>query len=430
MPVEARGGKSQKQSSSSSSEGERERDTNTMASQKEEGGLVHPFSDKMPVWLLRVMIPLHLMSMWYWICVVWVYGWLLNAVQLVITILGVVGVLSRPSATDWCQRVATEWWKLLTWAVEVWGHVCYRYTGDLVRYGESCLVMGNHGAGIDFVSAVGICNHIAGSGKCMTMLKKSLVFVPLIGTHHYFQGSLFLNRKWEEDKDRIAARCAAMERGDYRKPVMWAMYPEGTRITPQKRELSQQFARERGNLPLLKHVLLPRTKGFKFVCKHLPTAVSNVTDCTVGYRQHHLALADILKQGFFSCAGVDVHVRRIPWSELPVEDDEKLSAWLIDDFKQKDELLEHLETHGKYPGNHVREMDCPLLSLTYRFLLASTVCNLLLFFCLPGVFFPSGYQYVFYVQAYTALWGFFFRKSPTEDDTPPSQQDQEQKKDK
>lgn len=39
------------------------------------------------------------------------------------------------------------------------------------------------------------------------------------------------------------------------------MFPEGTRFTQEKYEASMEVAREKG-LPLLKHHLLPRTKGF------------------------------------------------------------------------------------------------------------------------------------------------------------------------
>lgn len=39
------------------------------------------------------------------------------------------------------------------------------------------------------------------------------------------------------------------------------MTPEGTRYTPTKHEASLKFAKEK-NLPLLKHHLTPRTRGF------------------------------------------------------------------------------------------------------------------------------------------------------------------------
>ena len=46
------------------------------------------------------------------------------------------------------------------------------------------------------------------------------------------------------------------------------LFAEGTRFTPEKHEVSKEFARSRG-LPILKHHLVPRTKGFNFILKHM-----------------------------------------------------------------------------------------------------------------------------------------------------------------
>ncbi len=44
------------------------------------------------------------------------------------------------------------------------------------------------------------------------------------------------------------------------------MFCEGTRFTEQKHEESMRIAKEKG-LPILKHHLLPRTKGFSLLAK-------------------------------------------------------------------------------------------------------------------------------------------------------------------
>lgn len=48
---------------------------------------------------------------------------------------------------------------------------------------------------------------------------------------------------------------------DYEWPVAFLFCAEGTRFTKDKHNASVEFAKER-NLPILKHHLLPRTKGF------------------------------------------------------------------------------------------------------------------------------------------------------------------------
>lgn len=42
------------------------------------------------------------------------------------------------------------------------------------------------------------------------------------------------------------------------------LYPEGTRFTKKKHEAAVEFARSK-NLPVLKHLLQPRTKGFQYL---------------------------------------------------------------------------------------------------------------------------------------------------------------------
>lgn len=47
-----------------------------------------------------------------------------------------------------------------------------------------------------------------------------------------------------------------------------SLFPEGTRFTSDKHAASMKIAAEKG-LPLLKHHLLPRTKGFTASIPHL-----------------------------------------------------------------------------------------------------------------------------------------------------------------
>ena len=49
------------------------------------------------------------------------------------------------------------------------------------------------------------------------------------------------------------------------------LFAEGTRFTEEKHKISVEFAKSRG-LPIFKHHLIPRTKGFCFLVKHLKDA--------------------------------------------------------------------------------------------------------------------------------------------------------------
>ncbi len=46
------------------------------------------------------------------------------------------------------------------------------------------------------------------------------------------------------------------------------MFAEGTRLSQQKLEASQEYAKK-NNMPVLKHHLLPRTRGFTQMALHM-----------------------------------------------------------------------------------------------------------------------------------------------------------------
>lgn len=56
------------------------------------------------------------------------------------------------------------------------------------------------------------------------------------------------------------------------------LFAEGTRFTKEKHELSMEYARKNG-LPIFKHHLFPRTKGFTFLLKNM--------EDTCKYPYHH-----------------------------------------------------------------------------------------------------------------------------------------------
>lgn len=99
----------------------------------------------------------------------------------------------------------------------------------------------------------------------------------------------------------------------------------GTRVSKTKIKQGQEFAKERG-LPVLNHVLIPRTKGFVATVQGLRGhTVDVVYDVTVGYEVKPPSLLGMVR---LEWRRVHVHVRRWPISSLP-KDNEGLAAWCI-----------------------------------------------------------------------------------------------------
>ena len=116
---------------------------------------------------------------------------------------------------------------------------------------------------------------------------------------------------------------------------MWlCLFAEGTRLTPQKLEVSQEYSKKNG-LPVLQHHLQPRTRGFNHIVENLERdKIKYILDTTVCINgdEKEATLSNVMSGNSVS---FDVYTRRIPVADLP-EDDEGLSKWLVDLYVRKD----------------------------------------------------------------------------------------------
>lgn len=132
---------------------------------------------------------------------------------------------------------------------------------DLEKYGgkEHVLLIMNHSYEIDWLAGWMFTEKNGVLGNCKAYAKKAISYVPAIGWAWYFAEFVFLERSYDKDKEIIARQLK--EVFAYPDPVWLLLNAEGTRFTPKKHEASVKFAQERG-MTVLKHHLIPRTKGF------------------------------------------------------------------------------------------------------------------------------------------------------------------------
>jgi lysophosphatidic acid acyltransferase/lysophosphatidylinositol acyltransferase len=100
-------------------------------------------------------------------------------------------------------------------------------------------------------------------GNGRVLAKKMLTYVPTIGWAWALSDFIFLERNWDKDKDTLTNGMA--ELASYPSSVWLLLFAEGTRLSPEKLELSQKFAKER-NLHVLKQFQFFWTKSSAF-CK-------------------------------------------------------------------------------------------------------------------------------------------------------------------
>lgn len=234
--------------------------------------------------------------------------------------------------------LAGTWWR----TAFLWGKIFFRskttIIGDVLPQKENAIVFGNHQQMPDVfhIWNAAIRSQMIDHGKWFA--KASLKWVPGFGWGLWCIDGIFLDRDWEADKQRVMHYLGKFKREQI--PMWLVFYPEGTRLTPKKLAASQKFAESRG-LPVLHHVLTPRTKGFI-------TSVEGLRDhCTAIYvvtTYYHSGVSNLWHWMRGLGGDSTVHYKRFPMSEVP-KTEKDLAAWMSLRFQEMDALLASL--HAK-----------------------------------------------------------------------------------
>ena len=215
-------------------------------------------------------------------------------------------------------------------------------TGDSVPLGENAIIIANHQQMPDITFLMIFARSKERLGDLKWFVKDKIKWIPGVGWGMVFLDCLFVKRDWASDAASIKRTFDGIVTD--RVPLWLIIFAESTRISPDKLEASRQYAKKLGRPPTA-HVLLPRTRGFVASVQGLRDHVDAVYDITMGYEQGIPTLWQYIK-GISWVA--HFHVQRIPLEQLPATDEE-LSGWLLDQFQQKDRLLEHFYQNGSFP---------------------------------------------------------------------------------
>jgi 1-acyl-sn-glycerol-3-phosphate acyltransferase len=220
------------------------------------------------------------------------------------------------------------------------------YSGDAIPMEENAIVLSNHLSFADFYAIHSLALRKNMLSACKYFAKDSLKWIPGFGWGMWLMGMIFVSRDWTTDETRIQKVFGNIKR--HALPNWIVSYPEGTRRTDQKRLESQTFCEKRG-LPILQHLLFPRTKGFVAMVHALREShIKAIYDLTILYlhvptgtiqqppNMLRIHIAPLDKE-----YKIHVHVRRFLIKDLPMNDN-LLSQWLIDRFVEKDEWIERM----------------------------------------------------------------------------------------
>ncbi|OVA04561.1 Phospholipid/glycerol acyltransferase [Macleaya cordata] len=227
------------------------------------------------------------------------------------------------------------------------------FSGEAVPARERVLLIANHRTEVDWMYLWDLALRKGRLGYIKYVLKSSLMKLPVFGWAFHILDFISVERKWEVDKSTMCRMLSTFT--DPQDPMWLAVFPEGTDFTEQKCMRSQKYAAENG-LPILKNVLLPKTRGFHACFEALRSSLDAVYDVTICYKHRCPSLMD-------NVFGVDpsevhIHVRRIPLNEIPTSEDET-AAWLMKTFQLKDHLLSDFRAEGHFPRQGT-EGDLPM----------------------------------------------------------------------
>ncbi|XP_077302646.1 1-acyl-sn-glycerol-3-phosphate acyltransferase gamma-like [Arctopsyche grandis] len=232
-----------------------------------------------------------------------------------------------------------EWWSESETAVYIDKTEFEKYYGK-----EHGLLLMNHSYEIDWLMGWKFCDGIGVLGNCKAFAKKSIQYMPPVGWSWKFGEYVFLERSYDKDKEIILKQL--QELGNYPDPIWLLIFPEGTRFSPEKHEASQKFA-EKNGLPILKHHLTPRTKGFTTSLMGMKGKINAIYDINIAFNKDDKVAPTMTNLLYGKKVLCHLHIRRIPIEDVP-ETEAEASKWLHDLYIVKDKMQESFLKTGDF----------------------------------------------------------------------------------
>nr|XP_014094735.1 1-acyl-sn-glycerol-3-phosphate acyltransferase gamma [Bactrocera oleae]XP_014094736.1 1-acyl-sn-glycerol-3-phosphate acyltransferase gamma [Bactrocera oleae]XP_036215080.1 1-acyl-sn-glycerol-3-phosphate acyltransferase gamma [Bactrocera oleae]XP_036215081.1 1-acyl-sn-glycerol-3-phosphate acyltransferase gamma [Bactrocera oleae]XP_036215082.1 1-acyl-sn-glycerol-3-phosphate acyltransferase gamma [Bactrocera oleae] len=274
-------------------------------------------------------------------------GLVINLVQLIlhITLKPFNVVLFRHIMYYLCYSLYSQLIFIAEWYSNSTLHL-YMDPEELEKFSgkEHAMIIQNHSYEIDWLCGWMFADKVQCLGNCKAYAKKAISYVPVMGWAWKFAEFVFLERSYDKDIEIIARQLK--EIFAYPDPTWLLLNAEGTRFTPKKHEASVKFAEERG-LPVLKHHLIPRTKGFTTSLPSMRGRCPAIYCTTLAFRKDakNAPTISTLLNGY-SVEG-HLYARRIPVDSVP-ENEKEAAEWLQNVYREKDRLVDSFHTTGSF----------------------------------------------------------------------------------
>lgn len=170
----------------------------------------------------------------------------------------------------------------LHWQIE---SIFFNLTADVsfkglekIKSDRNYIICSNHLGTMDYFLIHELARKKGNLNFLKYLLKDSLFWIPILGQGMYIGGFCFLSRNFIKDKIKIKNWVNLFKKSSL--PIWPIIYPEGTRITPQKKALADEFCRK-NNYPIMEYTLFPRKKGFDIIKKEFRGYADEVLSLTL-----------------------------------------------------------------------------------------------------------------------------------------------------
>ena len=174
--------------------------------------------------------------------------------------------------------------------------------------------------------------------------KWSVRKVPIFGWGMECLDCAFVKRNWTRDEAQLSTSFQVLR--DYPVPVWLHIFPEGGRFSDERQRAAASFAEANG-LPVFKHVLYPRARGFNLCADTLREKFDAVYDVTLAWETPAGIWQAIASKVPYGKRKIHVHVRRFDMEDIPT-DEMGVRAWLYERFYYKDRLLQTFHKTGAF----------------------------------------------------------------------------------
>lgn len=258
---------------------------------------------------------------------------------------------SQANYLRWSGYIQDSFLTVFPLVLEVVLGIKTRWTGTMPKR-EPLFILANH-LNEEWPIIYGLAYRTGTLGGVRCVMKKVLKWIPGFGWGMWILYWPFVAR---DQTDLPMLTKFSNDHQEARLPIQLWIYPEGTRQTPKKLKESQEYAKAQG-YPVMKHIMLPRHRGFLTIARALQGFVRTILSITIQFEGWGKPGRYPSTLDFFSAPPdgkhvIHVHMQQYSMASLPA-DDEGRKQWLFDCFVEKDRVLEEFATKGRFPGPEI-----------------------------------------------------------------------------